>query len=275
MPENPLPLILEPEQLQASPGRDDLVILHITGPARYHEFHVPGALFLDGAHIVKVARPMYGLLPDTAEFAQLLTSLGITPDTHVVAYDDEGGGWASRMLWTLDVAGHKRFSLLNGGLVSWVNEGFPVSQQPSVPVRREACAVDWNTGADSPVADADYILSRLGATDLGLLDARTPEEFSGEKKFAGRGGHIPGARLLNWVDTIDQDRNLRLKPEDQLLDMLHQRDLDRDKEIICYCQSHHRSSHSYIMLKALGYPRIKGYPGAWSDWGNRPDTPVE
>jgi len=272
MPDPLLPLITEPEALQAVLGHERLVILHISKPERYAEFHVPGALFLEGARYVKVEKPVFGLLPDAADFGQLLESLGISSDTHVVTYDDEGGGWASRFLWTLDVAGHQHFSLLNGGLVSWVKEGFPVSQQPAQPAGKGSYNVTWHEG---PVADTDYILSRLDATDLGLLDSRTPQEFSGEKKFAQRGGHIPGASLLNWVDTMDQRRNLRFKPEAELRAMLEQRGLSDDREIICYCQSHHRSSHAYIMLKALGYRRIKGYPGSWSEWGNRTDTPVE
>jgi thiosulfate/3-mercaptopyruvate sulfurtransferase len=48
-----------------------------------------------------------------------------------------------------------------------------------------------------------------------------------------------------------------------------------DKEVIVYCQTHHRSAHTYIVLKALGYPDVKGYPGSWSEWGNLPDTPIE
>jgi thiosulfate/3-mercaptopyruvate sulfurtransferase len=48
-----------------------------------------------------------------------------------------------------------------------------------------------------------------------------------------------------------------------------------EKEIVCYCQSHHRSAHSFIMLKSLGFTRVRGYPGSWSDWGNSPDTPIE
>jgi thiosulfate/3-mercaptopyruvate sulfurtransferase len=132
--------------------------------------------------------------------------------------------------------------------------------------------VTWQAG---PVADAEYILSRLGSPDLGILDSRTPQEYSGQKAFAQRGGHIPGASNLNWLDTMDQGRNLRMKPEAELRAMLDERGLTEDKEIICYCQSHHRSSHAYIMLKNLGYTRIKGYPGSWSDWGNRSDTPVE
>ncbi len=48
-----------------------------------------------------------------------------------------------------------------------------------------------------------------------------------------------------------------------------------EREVIAYCQTHHRSSHTYAVLKSLGYPRIKGYPGAWSEWGNLADTPIE
>ena len=29
------------------------------------------------------------------------------------------------------------------------------------------------------------------------------------------------------------------------------------------------------MLVHLGYPNVRGYHGAWSEWGNRHDTPVE
>ncbi|MFQ5642564.1 MAG: sulfurtransferase [Thiogranum sp.] len=272
MPDPLLPLIVEPEQLQSVLGHENLVILHITKPERYAEFHIPGALFLEGMRYVRIEKPVFGLLPEEERFGTLLESLGISPATHVVTCDDEGGGWASRFLWTLDVAGHPHFSLLNGGLASWVNEGFPVSQETAIPGPAGNYPVNWR---NEPLADTDYILSRLGNPDLGLLDSRTPQEYSGEKRFSARGGHIPGAALLNWIDTMDQSRNLRLKPEAELRAMLEQRGLTPDKEIICYCQSHHRSSHAYIMLKSLGYPRIKGYPGSWSEWADRADTPVE
>jgi thiosulfate/3-mercaptopyruvate sulfurtransferase len=74
---------------------------------------------------------------------------------------------------------------------------------------------------------------------------------------------------------MDRDRHLRLLPADRIRARLDALGLTPDREIICYCQSHHRSAFSWLMLKSLGYENVKGYPGSWSDWGNRPDAPVE
>jgi thiosulfate/3-mercaptopyruvate sulfurtransferase len=48
-----------------------------------------------------------------------------------------------------------------------------------------------------------------------------------------------------------------------------------DKEVVVYCQTHRRSSHIYVVLKSLGFERVRGYPGSWSEWGNDPSTPIE
>ncbi|MEE9342831.1 MAG: rhodanese-like domain-containing protein [Gammaproteobacteria bacterium] len=265
-----LPLVVEPKELADQLQNPNLALIHITKPEVYSKHHLPGARFVAGSRFVRIEKPIMGLLPDLTTLSTLLSSLGINNDTHIVAYDDEGGGWAGRLLWTLDVIGHRHFSLLNGGLVAWFNEGFPVDQAQVEPVPDQ-----YNiAGTTSAQSSCEYIMSRLGAADFALLDSRTPDEFNGVKKLASRGGHIPGAANLNWLDTMDKSRNIRFLPDAELRAQLASRGLTPDKEIVCYCQSHHRSSHAYIMLKKLGYERISGYPGAWSEWGNRPDTPL-
>lgn len=267
-----LPLVLEPEQLEQNLGRDDLLIVDLCRPQVYNQDHIPGAVHLEYARLVLGQTPAPGLLPTKAELEVTFSGLGLTPQHHVVAYDDEGGGHACRLLWTLDVIGHKQMSLLNGGLHAWVNEGHPQS----------AGSVEKLAGSDYSVsigehaaADRDYIMQHLDDPQVILLDARTPNEYAGIDVRARQGGHIPGAVNLNWLETLDQSGNLRLKPDDELRDMLDARQVTPDNEVITYCQTHHRSSHSYIMLKHLGYPRIKGYAGSWSEWGNHPDTPTE
>ena len=48
-----------------------------------------------------------------------------------------------------------------------------------------------------------------------------------------------------------------------------------DKEVIVYCQTHHRSAHTYWVLRYLGYPKVRGYAGSWSEWGNDLSLPIE
>ncbi len=127
----------------------------------------------------------------------------------------------------------------------------------------------------SSTSDKDYILSRLGQPDLTLLDTRSPAEYEGRDVRAARGGHIPGAVNLNWIEAMDQTRQLRFKADPVLRRMLAAIGVTPDKEVIVYCQTHHRSAHTYIVLRHLGYQRLRAYPGAWSEWGNTPGLPVE
>ena len=169
------------------------------------------------------------------------------------------------------MSGHEHFSLLNGGLHAWANEDHAYTDEPVTPTAKQ-----FRTRPnEKPGADSSYIKKRLGNTETCLLDVRSPAEYSGAKKFANHGGHIPGAINLEWTQMMDQSRNLRFKTDDELLTLLDSIGITKDKEVITYCQTHHRSAHSYSVLKHLGFKQLKAYPGSWSDWGNNPDLPVE
>jgi thiosulfate/3-mercaptopyruvate sulfurtransferase len=264
-------LLIEPDELEHHLSDPDVVIVDLCKPTQYQQAHLPGARFVSYGDIVRVERPVAGLLPGAAEFSVLVSSLGITADKTVVAYDDEGGGCAARFIWTLYVYGHEKAVLLNGGLHSWANEGHTLSTEIPAPVNSKYTLS--NTGHYT--AECDYILGKLNDDHTALLDARTLAEFTGEKKFAERGGHIPGAKRYEWTNAMDRNHNYRLLPADSIQPSLDALGITKDKEVIVYCQTHHRSAYSWLMLRALGYEEVKGYPGSWSDWGNRVDTPVE
>ncbi len=263
---------IEPDDLEKIRTHENLIIVDLCKAKQYAQAHIPDAHFVNYADIVKTNKPVKGLLPDNENFSALLSSLGITKKSLIVAYDDEGGGCAARFVWTLHVFGHETAVVLNGGLHSWANEGHQLNN--STPDKPEAS--NYNVSkTHHHTASRAFIQTHLDDENMVLLDARSLAEYTGEKKFAEKAGHIPGAIHYEWTEAMNKNNNLRRLPSEEIQQKLDDLGITKDKEVVCYCQSHHRSAYSWLVLKSLGYESVLGYPGSWSEWGNLPDTPVE
>jgi 3-mercaptopyruvate sulfurtransferase SseA len=266
-----LPLLIEPAQLASRLNASELILVDLTSTARYATGHIPGARFVDPKRTQRGQPPAPGLQPEREQLEQLFSELGHNPDAVYVVYDDEGGGWAGRFIWLLDVIGHSHYHYLDGGLHAWLAEERPLSSE--TPQAGNASVTLTLTLNDAPTASREYLQSRLGATDLAIWDARSPGEYSGAKVLAQKAGHIPGAINFEWTAGMDPARALRMRQD--LQTQLDSLGITADKEIITHCQTHHRSGFTYLAAKVLGYPRVKAYAGSWGEWGNHPDTPVE
>ncbi len=262
--------LLTPEALQALPPHETLLV-DVGSPERYAQAHLPGAVLVTPGELVDGRPPATGRLPDQARLSTLFSRLGLRPDLKVVAYDDEGGGWAGRLLWTLDVVGHDNWAYLDGGIHAWQASGYPLESQPNEPTSSRAVNVEIHPG---PIAEAEAIMQALadGDEDLLVWDARSAAEYRGERQAAARNGHIPGAVNLDWLELMDRHRELRLRQD--LAEHLAARGITPNKQIVTHCQTHHRSGLTWLAARLLGFPRIKAYPGSWSEWGNRSDTPI-
>jgi thiosulfate/3-mercaptopyruvate sulfurtransferase len=259
-----LPLIVEPAELAPLLGHPQLILADLCRLDNYDIAHLPNAVYIHPGETQLGIPPAPGFLPPIERLQQLVDRLGLTADSWVVVYDDEGGGWAGRMIWLLDCIGFKRYSYLNGGLIAWHQEGRPLTTEPPTP----KTPANWTLQPDAnPTATLDYVRSRLASSDLAIWDARSAEEYTG--------GHIPGAVNLEWTQAMDPSRAYRLKPDAQLKLMLDRIGVTPDKEVITHCQTHHRSGLTYLIAKHLGFPRVKAYAGSWSEWGNHPETPIE
>ena len=262
--------ILEPAELAAQLTHAPVPLLvHVATAEAYAAGHIDGAVHVAPGELVSGIKPATGTLPDAQRLQHLLERIGYRPDACIVAYDDEGGGWAGRFIWTLDVVGHTNWRYLNGGIHAWVGAGLPLQRAPVTPAPTRV-SIEIDRG---PIAETQDILDHLGDTAVTIWDCRSRDEFDGRRVAAARGGHIPGAVHLDWLDLMDPARDLRLRTDLEALLRTH--GISRDNELIVHCQTHHRSGLAYLVARALGFPNVRGYHGSWSEWGNRADTPIE
>lgn len=243
------------------------------GANAYAKGHIPGALFLHLDRDLsgnKTGRNGRHPLPDPAAFAARMGECGVGPDTQVVAYDNEGGIFASRLWWMLRWIGHDKVALLDGGLPGWrrakqalVTE-VPAVEPLTCPLRMQALAVE-----------VDFVLSRLQAPESLILDARAPERYSGEEETLDPvGGHIPGAVNRFYFDNLD-DAGCYFKPAEELRDEFAALLAGRDPaQVIQQCGSGVTACHNVLAMEIAGLAGSKLYPGSWSEWCADPARPI-
>ncbi|GAB2890383.1 sulfurtransferase [Microbulbifer echini] len=261
-------LIIEAEELAAELEHEELLVIDLSSSQNYLNGHIPGALHLPFQALMAGTSPAPGKLPDLEQLTRVFRAIGLHAETHVVACDDEGGGWAGRFLWTLESIGHRNYSYLNGGMHAWRGAGLPVTTEESRATPSEIeISIDTNAAMN-----AQQIQEQLGNPDFLIWDARSPQEYCGERVLAMKGGHIPGAINCEWTQLMDPQRDLRIRTDAR--EILAKLGIDGEHKIVTHCQSHHRSGFTWLVGKSLGFD-IRPYPGSWSEWGNLPGTPVE
>lgn len=260
--------LLEPADLGDLP-RSDILLVHVADAAAYTQAHLPGALLVEPRELIDGAAPAPGRLPPVERLQALFARLGYHPEAQIVVYDDEGGGWAGRFIWTLDVIGHRHWSYLNGGLQAWSAEGGSIDRGTGTVPTPTPVNLSLDTG---PIAEGEDVAAAMRDPGQIIWDVRSAEEYRGEKSGSRRAGHIPTAVHLDWMCLKDPARGLRLRTD--LGELLLSHGIDIGKPLITHCQTHHRSGLSYLAARLLGARNVRAYHGSWAEWGNRDDTPV-
>ena len=195
----------------------------------YQRAHIPGAVGLRVNNFIKDSHDPVHVMPPE-EFAQLMGSLGVGPETTVVAYDARGTP-SARMWWVLNYYGHTKVKVLNGGWNAWFAEGRPSTMEvPQVTATTFPPRVN-----DSLLCILDYGVARVGKEEAVFLDVRSEGEWAGEADRGNRrSGHIPAAVHLEWLSFITDDATRRLKPAHELRAMLAQAGVTPQQEVITY-----------------------------------------
>ncbi|HUN05149.1 MAG TPA: sulfurtransferase [Aggregatilineales bacterium] len=233
----------------------DLRILDARLPEAYTEGHIPQAVSIQLTSLRYTKAGVEGMLVEPEVFAERIGAAGIGPHSRVVIYDDYFGQLAARIAWSLLRYGHQSVALLDGGWDAWEAAGLPVSTEAHPP----APAHFTPTPAEQYGADYDWVVARLGAPGVVLLDVRSPAEYAK--------GHLPGAVSWNWESGTALDATFA--PAEALRAELAQLGVTPDKEIVTYCQSGMRAAHTFYLLLSLGFPAVRLYDGSWAEWSTR------
>ncbi len=236
--------------------------------------HLPNAIYVNlGEDLTNPDDPTEGQILTQEALAALFSRLGIENDDTVVVYDNNNNLLAARAYWALKYYQHADVRLYDGGAKHWVAAGNALTADPVAPL----AATAYVAGEADPDlrTTGEYVLEHLDDPSTILCDARGPGEYAGTDVRAARGGHIPGAINVDWVQAVDQETG-RFKDAAYLADLYAKAGFSPDKQVITYCQTGVRGAHTWFVLtELLGYPNVRNYDGSWVEWGNDPAKPLE
>ncbi|MDC7786364.1 rhodanese-like domain-containing protein [Rhodoplanes sp. TEM] len=278
-----VPPLVSAEWLAARLGDPALRLIDIRsvvdggGRAAYLTAHIPGAVHSDYVEDGwRATRGMAtGLLPEPEALAALLGGLGLGPDQTavVISAGTSAGDFAAaaRVYWTLRMAGHRRITILDGGMAAW-------SADPSRPVvggpsRRPEAAPYPVAVAPAARAEIQRVVRALATDDAVLLDTRALAFFEGRSKSpqARVPGRLPGAFLLDHTTAWDAATG-RLKDRDALAALVAPLPA---APVIAYCNTGHQAATPWFVLaELLGRPDVSLYDGSMSEWTEEPSRPV-
>ena len=240
----------------------------------YATAHLPGAVFVDLDTVLTAAvGPGRHPLPDPAAFVASLAALGIGRRHRVVVYDDTGGTVAARLWWMLDVLGHSRTAVLDGGIGAWKAAGLPMTAEvPAVPWAEPVATP--GAGSDWPrTIDRAELASSLASVTL--LDARAPERYRGEIEPIDRvPGHIPTARSLPTSSLLDAAGRflppaalaLRFAAAGAAQPTVDRTDATGRRRVVVSCGSGVNACHLALAMRTAGLRDPLLYAGSYSDW---------
>jgi len=243
---------------------------------RYLAGHLKHAVYADldkhlAAKVTDASKGGRHPLPDVEAFGALLGTWGVTPESHIIIYDDKSGAFsAARLWWMLRAIGHKEVQVLNGGLQAANKAGVVLSTEAYTPT---AVAPYHTQGDYAGTVDIDEAGEAAQDDTKLVIDVRETPRYLGQTEPIDLiAGHIPGAANLPYILNLDADG--KYLPAEILRSMYIDAIGDvAQEEVIVHCGSGVTACHTLLGMAYAGITEPKLYVGSWSEWSRR-DLPM-
>ena len=257
-------MFISTQELEKIYQDDSVLILDARSYKDYSNGHIPGAVSLDLFSFHWADTSQKGLVSFGEHMRKILSYAGIDENKKIIFYDNTSGMLAARGVWMCLYFSHPDVQMLDGGISKWTEENLHTETESTIYKPS-----NLTTSIDpSIIIGFEELNENIGKVTI--IDARSHDEFDGTIPRAARGGHIPTAKNIDWTNNLDNSGKLK---SDEELESIYQ--LDKESQIITYCQGAYRAANSYLSLKKLGFKNVKVYLGSWGEWGNKIDLPIE
>jgi thiosulfate/3-mercaptopyruvate sulfurtransferase len=272
--------IINTEQVQQGIARG-AIVWDVRDEKSFLEGHIPGAINIgDAGNTLRDPNKEDYIATDKIQ--KIFNDAGLDINRDLIVYGARGNPYAYFGLYTINYFGGKQAQVYHDGFDGWKSAGLPIQKerQTSAPV-----SVTLVPQSQLVVSNAE-MLKLAQSKSVQILDVRTPDEYFGKDIRAIRGGHIPNSVNIpfedNWQDPttaiklgkkqVADNSGMSLKSDADLKKLYA--NLDPDKETVVYCQSGVRAAETAVVLKNLGFKKVKVYDSAWLGWGNNLKAPV-
>jgi thiosulfate/3-mercaptopyruvate sulfurtransferase len=237
---------------------DDVAVVDVRDAWEYDGIgHLPGAVNVpfESFRASESGEAEAGMLPGEDVFADLAGNAGIATGDEVVAYDDTHGVFAARFLVTALLYGHpiERLSLLDGDYSAW-SRAHEVDRGGVDP---EPASYEATFDTTGPLIPLEAVRDAVDDPETVLVDTREAWEYEE--------GHIPGAVRMDWRETVD-DETRGLRPREGIIERLESLGITPDRRVVLYCNTARRISHTFLVLRQLGFDDVDFYEGSLTEW---------